>query len=190
MPRKRFSNASLDKPIKVKSFNPPSLINSDKIAAENRKIAKENFLKCVKDSTEKLGVLCEHYGISKEDPNRWFSLSFALAGEYVPGFKVISDKRKTKPNKWTLEKYAALYFAVGLEKEFNPKLTISAICKRLNRSSVFWKSEKSLHKRYSEAVESWLVRMLLNSGARPNKRLCDDLVKLAESRKMQKPSEF
>lgn len=186
MPRKKFGNASLDKPMKVKSQLPFSLLNQKEIDEKNKKIRIDNALKCSKEAAEKLMALLTHYKIDKENSERWFNLSFALAMEFVPGFKVVTDNRKTKPNKWTLLRYATLYFSVELEKKLRPNQTYSWICNHLTKEGNLWEGEKNLHPRYCESKESGLVRLLINAGTKIDKKICDELINLMKDKEMKK----
>lgn len=189
MPRKKLGN-TLDKPIKTKAPIPFSLINYEEIERKNKKILIENVVLCSKESVKKLAALLDHYKIDKMSNDRWFFLSLALAKEYVTGFKVIPDKIKTKPIKWSPLKYAALYLEVEMEKKLKKKHTYSSICAQLSRNSEMWKGEKNLQKRHSESKDTALVRALMSAKILPEKVLYDDLINLIKSREVQKPSEF
>ncbi len=186
MPRKKFGNTALDKPIKEKAQIPFSLLNYEEINEKNKKIRMKNALKYAEESIAKLVVLLNHYKIDKENPERWFELSFALAREYIPGFKVVTDSRKTKPNKWTPLRYAALYSSVEVEKKLRPKQTYGSICSYLSRNSDPWKGIKNLHPRYCESKESGLIRLLTNSGVKIDEKIRDELINLMKDKEMKK----
>ena len=58
---------------------------------------------------QKLPVLLDHFGIPREDPNRWQMLSLCLAVAHVPGFQVKPGRKRGRPREMSLEEEAKRY---------------------------------------------------------------------------------
>lgn len=58
---------------------------------------------------QKLPLLLDHFGIPREDPNRWQMLSLCLAVAHVPGFQVGTGRKRGRPREMPLEEEAKLY---------------------------------------------------------------------------------
>ncbi len=50
---------------------------------DNKKSAAERW---AMGTAERFGALFDHYGIDRADPERWFTLSFRLALDFIPAF--------------------------------------------------------------------------------------------------------
>ncbi len=79
---------------------------SGKLAEPLPELTLEEFLGYrVSDETkglmhEKMALLLDHFGISKDSDDRWFSLALSLAIRHVPGFRYHSPKKRSKQAKW------------------------------------------------------------------------------------------
>ncbi len=58
---------------------------------------------------QKLPLLLDHFGIPREDPNRWQMLSLCLAVTHVPGFQVKARSKRGRPREMPLEEEAKLH---------------------------------------------------------------------------------
>ncbi|MGB1076681.1 MAG: hypothetical protein ACPG05_00085 [Bdellovibrionales bacterium] len=109
------------------------------------------------ERVRKLGLLFDHYNIDKQDPDRWFHLSFYLADNHVPGFKVEEDNVGGAPVIWDDLRLALLYFQVQEKTQENSR-SISWACKELAKGRRETKS--TLENRYIEAKENNLVCLI------------------------------
>ena len=58
---------------------------------------------------QKLPLLLDHFGIPREDPNRWQMLSLCLAIAHVPGFQVKAGRKSGRPREIPLKEEAERY---------------------------------------------------------------------------------
>lgn len=120
----------LASPIKIKkSPTPPTALTSsingeEKYQTQLKEYFKESSLHVVKERLKKLELLLDQNDIDKNDPDKWFKLSYELSCEHVPGFGEKSHKLN-EPKKWTLEKKLQL---IKDFQDVDQKLSSSNIC--------------------------------------------------------------
>lgn len=105
---------------------------------------------------EKFELLAKHYGIDAPEPGRYFALALALATEFVPGFKIVSEptKGRGRSRKWTSSTYTELLADVEKLKRDCPDDQRKAIRRYLNNTGVKRPTEsqiESIEARLSEA---------------------------------------
>lgn len=176
--QKRYKG-QLNKPLRRKAIpNPPAsglrhFLSKEeyeelqeKHKKSRRNIQADNALNLTKQAAEKLGLLLEHYEIDKNDPDRWFLLSLALARNHVTGFQIKEDGSAGRRVVWNENKLVVLYFeVVQLIKSKNrePQYGISWACAQLVKRPEWRNFEaKTLQTKYSEAKKSGLVRLLID----------------------------
>jgi hypothetical protein len=121
----------------------------------------QSAFKAGAESLKKLSLLLKHYEIPEDDSERWFSLAFALALDFVPGFAIDTRKPAGRRAEWDDIRLCSLWFEVGSLRRSNPKLSVSAACARIAKRPD-WKSltGSTLRQRYeTEAKNSVLVSM-------------------------------
>lgn len=101
---------------------------------------------------EKLPLLLDHFGISKNDQERWYKLALCLAVAHVPGFQEKLRRKGGRPPAMTSAEEAKLYanycelrksgqsdrnaarlLANHLRKAGNPKISGPSVLRRMQR---------------------------------------------------------
>ncbi len=166
--KKSKYKGSLARPIKIKPPKPISFLSTEEEReALEKKQKADTYNSSFRNASEaiiKFGELFKHYKIDSNDPDRWFSLSLALAMEHVPGFRLEIEGKKGRKEEWDMVKLLILYKDVEYKrwelKLKNATYTDSAICEILIKKQ--WKdkvkSAKVLKNRYIEAKSSALVK--------------------------------
>jgi hypothetical protein len=126
--------------------------------------------------SHKLDLLCKHYSIDCDDPNRDLLLALALAGDFVPGFQVEAVKpKKGRPTFWTSGRTAALVIQMSYEmrtRNHGARDAAKQLAKRkpwkqlLEQSGAVDDPGEVLRARYQKAsanekriAEIWIARM-------------------------------
>ncbi|MBT4921776.1 MAG: hypothetical protein HON23_02035 [Rickettsiales bacterium] len=139
MPKNKKYKGELASPIKIKKPPaPPTLLThcideKERHQTQLNHYANETSLHVVKERLRKLDLLLDKNGIDKNDPDKWFKLSYELSCEHVPGFGDKSHKLN-EPKKWTLKK------KLKLLKDFqgvNQKFSSSNICSILAKKEEY-----------------------------------------------------
>lgn len=183
-PQKKLS-AKLTTPIIVES---PPIIPSEAAQILFPECADEHKIKVRKWANEiaddvmmqrgkKLKALLDQYGISNEEPERWFLLAWQLAADFVPGFEVHYKPRAGRPQKWNAAKHAALYYAVEEtivqgSKNSRP-LNKHDACRSLSKKEP-WKNlgtAKTLYNQYMLACDSIFVQSIKHIEAGTGKKM-------------------
>ncbi|MGH7008504.1 MAG: hypothetical protein ACRED7_08880 [Stellaceae bacterium] len=59
---------------------------------------------------EKCGLLCDHFSIARDDPDRWMKLALALAKRHVPGFQEKHPETRGRRREWEIGEEFALWY--------------------------------------------------------------------------------
>jgi hypothetical protein len=186
MPRKSISQeiaykGDLIKPIRIDASPlAPTLLTgaNDKLAKDQyilnlQKKLSDDSLFILEERLRKLGLLLEHYKISKDHPDKWLHLALGLAVDRVAGFRVENaGQRPGSPKKWDAILLAKLYFDIekalkGSKKRNSVHWACTQLAKDKSWKSLI-KSEKALlnprflHNKYLEAKKSEFVLFFLN----------------------------
>ncbi len=120
------------------------------------------------ESTRKMGLLLEHYGLERDDPNNWFLLAFYLAQQFIPGFQTETKARSGRPRTWNSTWLTKLYLAVEEKKQVaktqKKRVTIENICHHLAKEEP-WKTLSNnkdgvLYDRYIESRKAPMIALL------------------------------
>ncbi len=136
---------------------------------------------------EKMGLLLDHYGISRDEPERWHLLCLHLAGDHVPGFQFEKPSKAGRPKTW-------LHSGRSLRLYRDVQACVSEGHSALNACRILAKRDPyrneipaytTLYRRYQDTKKNHpvikMAEKMLESGIDP--RLVDKIVALcAESR--------
>jgi len=104
---------------------------------------------------DKLPLLLDHFGIPREEPDKWLELACRLARAHVPGFRTVKPKKSGAPQEWGEIELAALHIEV--EMLTKQGMTAKEACRALLRlPDGGWRfprsrDEKTLYRRYQQA---------------------------------------
>jgi hypothetical protein len=107
------------------------------------------MMRSMGESIQRLGLLCKHYGIPNDAPDKWFWLAINLAVDNVPGCRCEKGGhpgRRRRPD--TLVEDVMLLAALG-EAEFNGKSVKNAARNLVKRPGRFnGRNSETLRQRY------------------------------------------
>lgn len=183
---KKFSG-ELAKPI---IWDPPIPgildMDSDGVTEEFSRRRKEAIAKLATMKLRKLKLLIEHYNLAHESADLWpLYLAHKLADDFVPGFKVISKKKKGgRPPRWKNGGYLQLLVDVEKikrEKKCGDRVAIRAMKNRVATKERYARDTiDGLENRLSEArnpKHNILASILYHDDKRLQKIAMDSLLK-------------
>lgn len=162
--RRKFkgSYSKLEKPIVLPL--PPSTLITILHTEEDKKQINNEYekwkSKCAssiaKESSEKLHLLFDWYGIDSEKPDRWFSLAFRLAIDYIPGFSTAKPPGRHK--EWDDLRLLKLYCDINKIRKEENNCSINRACYLLSRrKNEYSQSQRTLSNNYTDAKNSVFV---------------------------------
>ena len=154
MKKRKYYRGELGKPINLPIYE------------KNKTQQSDDSLKIAIETTSKLGILLKHYGIDKNDNNRWFMLALNLAATHVPGFGIEHEKKTGRPKEWDETKLAKLYLDVEeLKRELAENgysTQITNVCRTMARKEPYKEyTGKTLSNQYYNSKNSPLTKLLL-----------------------------
>jgi hypothetical protein len=84
---------------------------------------------------ERFGLLCDHFSIRRDDPDRWRKLALALAKTHVPGFQERGPRGAPKKMPSTQEFLLWERFLALARKHKSERAAAEILAKQLNRSN-------------------------------------------------------
>lgn len=154
MADKKTYRGSLARPLRVPDRPLTVLTDTD----QHRHDSLKDAVHCATEAIQKLGTLCDHYGVSH---GNWFALSLALANKHVPGFRVETEKVSGRPVEWDMKRLLRLWWDVQvLVRE--KTVSVYEACNNLATTDKWMEySGNSLRKRYEQDAEQSPMVMLL-----------------------------
>ncbi len=109
---------------------------------------------------ERIRALYEHYGIEDGSQNADFHLAIELARDFVPGFEILTAKRRGrgKPKKWgEIKSFELLADVAFLKRKRHSALNACRLLTQLPEYDSRYRGElqKNLYRRYLDAKRDW-----------------------------------
>lgn len=133
--------------------------DKNRIKNEYEKWKSKCAFSAAKESLEKLHLLFDWYGIDSEKPNKWFSLAFRLAIDYIPGFSTAKPPGRHK--EWDDLRLLKLYCDINKIRKEKNNCSINQACHFLSRrKNEYGQSQRTLYNNYTDAKKSIFVEWL------------------------------
>jgi hypothetical protein len=159
---------NLNKPIKMASYPPSSLLFQEEQKKMIQKANEINFAAAI-EFEKKLDQLGKYYTLDKNDPKYWEHMTRKIVGDFLPGFQFHITQKKGRKEVWSDETLYILWAEVEQNKQKTGQ-SASSVCRSLSKKEPWanlikttTKGDKNpitLYQHYDRSLKSPLVTLL------------------------------